>query len=153
MRSARQRVHKVLILALLTGCGGSMTTAPGGPPDGGGTGGGGGGGNGGGAGGGPTPRSVTVTAGNNFFRSDRNRTANPAVDTIAAGGKVTWKWVNTGSVPHNVQSVGMPSFMSGSIETGNGSTYELSFSAPGTYQYNCAIHGNLMTGVIVVTPQ
>jgi len=47
----------------------------------------------------------------------------------------------------------MPSFMSGSIETGNGSTYELSFSAPGTYQYNCAIHGNLMTGVIVVTPQ
>jgi plastocyanin len=78
---------------------------------------------------------------------------NAAVDTVVVGGKVTWKWANTGLVPHNVESIGAPSFMSGGIETGDGSTYELTFSAPGTYRYNCAIHGNLMTGVVVVTAQ
>jgi plastocyanin len=129
-----------------------MATAPGGgPPSGGGNGGGGGGG--GGTSGGPTPRSVTVTLGNNFFRSDRNGSTNPAVDTIVTGGKVTWKWANTGSVPHNVESVATPSFTSGGIETGNGSTYEVTFTSPGSYRYNCAIHGDMMTGVVVVTAQ
>jgi len=33
------------------------------------------------------------------------------------------------------------------------STYEVTFALPGTYRYNCAIHGNLMTGVVVVTGQ
>src|SRR5215467_13156145 len=102
MGGTRLLFQRVLITALLAGCGGSMATAPGGgPPEGGG---------GGGSGGGPVARSVTVTAGNNFFKSDRNGSANPAVDTVVAGGKVSWKWANTGSVPHNVQSVGMPSF-------------------------------------------
>jgi plastocyanin len=36
---------------------------------------------------------------------------------------------------------------------GDGSTYELSFTAPGSYRYECAIHGEQMTGVIVVTGQ
>ena len=121
-----------------------MATAPG-------NGGPGGGGTGGGGNGGPTPASVTITVGNNFFRSDRNGSVNEAVDTVVAGGKVTWKWASTGSVPHNVQSLGMPGFTSGGIETGNGSTYQLTFTAPGTYRYNCAIHGDLMTGVVVVT--
>ena len=145
MGGTRLLFQRVLITALLAGCGGSMATAPGGgPPDGGG---------GGGSGGGPVARSVTVTAGNNFFKSDRNGSANPAVDTVVAGGKVTWKWANTGSVPHNVQSIGMPSFTSSAVETGSGSTYELTFTSPGSYRYNCAIHGDMMTGVIVVIPQ
>lgn len=117
-----------------------MPTAPVTPP------------NGGGDGGGGTPpsASVTVSLGNNFFRSDRNGSVNAAVDTVLAGGKVTWKWASTGSVPHNVQSVGAPSFTSGPLETGDGKTYELTFTAPGTYRYNCAVHGNLMSGVVVV---
>jgi len=150
MRGMRRLGYRALVTALLLGCGGSMATAPGGGPPNGGPGGGTGGGGGGGTGGGPTPQTVTVTLGNNFFRSDRNGSANPAVDTILAGGNVTWKWAATGSVPHNVQSVGMPSFTSGRIETGDGSTYQLTFPTPGTYQYNCAIHGDLMTGVVVV---
>ena len=142
----------MLVASVLAGCGGSMATGPGGRPPGGGDGGGGGGGVGGGVGGGggPAPSAVTVTVGNNFFRSERNRSANAAIDTVAVGGKVTWVWAANGVVPHNVQSVGPPSFVSSAIQTDAGSTYELTFPAPGSYQYNCAIHGDMMTGIIVV---
>ena len=143
MRSMRRLVPGVWLTALLMGCGESTATVSG-PPGGGGS---------GGVGGGPPSGSATVTVGNNSFRSDRNRSVNAAVDTIVVGGKVTWTWANTGLVPHNVASVGIPSFPSGAIETGNGSTYELTFTEPGTYRYNCAIHGNLMTGVVVVAAQ
>ena len=73
---------------------------------------------------------------------------NGAVDTVMVGGKVVWNWAS-GSVPHNVASIGTPSFQSSDVITGYG-TYERTFTAPGTYRYNCAIHGNLMSGVVVV---
>ena len=101
-------------------------------------------------GGNPPAGSVTVSVGNDFFRSDRNRSMNDAVDTVAVGTKVTWTWTNTGMTPHNVQSLGTPGFTSGPVETGNGSSYEVTFTTPGVYRYNCAIHGNLMTGTVVV---
>jgi plastocyanin len=63
---------------------------------------------------------------------------------------VTWKWNNTGSVPHSVESIATPSFASSAIQAGSGSTYQQTFTTPGTYRYNCAVHGNLMTGVVVV---
>jgi plastocyanin len=93
---------------------------------------------------------VTVTVGNNLFRSDRNGSVNSAVDTVAPGSVVRWRWVSTGLVPHNVESVDAPSFTSGPIESTNGSHYDVTFTAPGKYRYNCAIHGDQMTGVIVV---
>ena len=96
------------------------------------------------------PGTVVVTIGNNFFRSDRNGSVNDAVDTVAVGSKVRWQWVGTGSAPHNVASIGTPAFTSGPVETGSGNIYELTFTTPGVYRYNCAIHGNLMTGVVVV---
>ena len=61
--------------------------------------------------------------------------------------------MSTGSAPHNVASVGTPTFASGPVETGSGKIYEQTFTTPGVYRYNCAIHGNLMTGTIVVLPQ
>jgi len=97
--------------------------------------------------------SLSVTVGNIFFRSDRNGTVNTAVDTVLAGGTVTWNWVNTGAEPHTVQSLGAPSFASSGVKSSSGSTYQLTFDTPGKYTYNCAVHGNLMTGVIVVLPQ
>ena len=100
----------------------------------------------GGGGGKPPSAAVSVTVGNNLFRSDRNSTVNPAVDTVLAGGTVTWTWVNTGVVPHTVQSLGTPSFTSSALESSSGSSYQLTFNAPGKYQYNCAVHGNMMTG-------
>ena len=104
----------------------------------------------GGGTGGAAPSTVAVTVGNIFFKSGRNGSANPAVDTVAVNGTVTWTWATTGSVPHSVQSVGSPSFTSSGILTGAGSTYQMKFTTPGTYQYDCAVHGTMMTGTIVV---
>ncbi len=158
MRGMRRLVQAIVITALAAGCGsGSTPTAPttaagggAGGPYGGGTGGGTDGGMNGGTGT-PVSGSVTITVGNDFFRSDRNGSANTAVDTVHAGGTVTWKWNNTASVPHSVQSVSSPAFTSSVIQSGDGSTYQQTFTAPGTYRYNCAVHGDLMTGIVVVT--
>jgi plastocyanin len=54
------------------------------------------------------------------------------------------------SVLHSVESEGSPSFTSSAILTGSGSTYKITFTTPGTYQYDCAVHGTMMTGRIVV---
>jgi plastocyanin len=99
-------------------------------------------------GGGGTPGTVTV--GNIFFKSGNNGTQNPAIDTVAAGTTVTWTWTNTGDTPHSVQSQGSPSFTSSATETGDGKTYTFAFMTPGTYQYDCLVHGSAMTGRIVV---
>ncbi len=69
------------------------------------------------------------------------------MDTIPVGGTATWTW--TGSLPHSVESVGSSSFSSSGIKTGSG-TYAVKFTAPGTYQYDCAVHGTAMTGTILV---
>jgi hypothetical protein len=130
----RNALIGTLALVSLAGCGGY-----------GGTGTYGGGSIGGGGGGGPVG-SVAIGPGIQFV-SGHNGTTNAAVDTIAVGGTVTWTW--TGSLPHSVQSVGSPSFTSSSTMTGSG-TYAVMFSAPGTYQYDCAVHGQLMMGTIVV---
>jgi hypothetical protein len=122
----------MLALASLAGCGGYSGTGTYG-------------GGGGGGGGGPVG-SVTAGPGIQFV-SGHNGSTNAAVDTIPIGGTVTWTW--TGSLPHSVQSVGSASFASSSTMTGNG-TYAVTFTAPGIYRYDCAVHGQLMTGTIVV---
>ena len=81
------------------------------------------------------------------FVSSHNGSQNPAVDTIPAGGTVTWTW--TGSLPHGVQSLGSTSFSGSGIKTAGGS-YSLTFTEPGTYQYDCAVHGTAMRGTIIV---
>jgi plastocyanin len=92
----------------------------------------------------------TVTVGNIFFKSGNNDTQNPAIDTVAVGTTVTWTWTNTGSTPHSVRSEESPSFTSSETLTGDDMTYTFTFTSPGTYQYDCAVHGDLMTGRIVV---
>jgi plastocyanin len=103
------------------------------------------------SGGGPSqdPTDIAVTVGNNFFTSNRNGTSNPAVDTLALNGNATWTW-GPAAGSHSVQSTGLPSFVSSLVKTGAGQTYSLPFTQAGTYTYNCSIHGNLMTGRIVV---
>src|SRR5215467_8827418 len=122
------------LAAALVACGGSTTSEPAivVPP--------------------PDPGTVIVSVGNNFFRSGRNNSVNAAVDTVAVGGKVRWQWVNTGTAPHTIASIGAPNFVSGPVETGSGNIYELTFTTPGVYRYNCANHGDLMTGTVVVMP-
>jgi adhesin/invasin len=98
----------------------------------------------------PPPTTAAVTVGNDFFTSVHNATSNPAVDTVAVGGTVTWTWTNTGGVPHSVESTGSPSFTSSPILAGNNQIYSFTFTTPGTYQYDCAVHGVAMTGRVVV---
>jgi plastocyanin len=99
-----------------------------------------------GTGGGPVG---SVIVGDIFFQSCHNGTK-PAQDTVAVGQMVTWTWTNTGSTSHSVLSTSSPSFTSSDILTGNGQTYTFTFTQPGTYHYSCAVHGSLMTGVVVV---
>jgi len=96
------------------------------------------------------PATAAVTVGDIFFQSGHNGSRNPAVDTVAVNGTVTWTWGPGESLPHSVQSLGSPGFTSSGIQTGAGSSYSFTFAAAGTYHYNCAVHGNLMTGTIVV---
>jgi len=88
--------------------------------------------------------------GNVYFRSAHNGTENPAVDTIAAGGSVTWTWDAEGS--HSIQSTGSPPgiFRNSVVLVGPSYTYRVTFKTPGTYPYDCGVHGAAMTGVIVV---
>ncbi len=146
-----RRFVTALALAVLAGCSGNSPMAPSAGGAGGGTGGGtGGGSTGGDTGGGAAPTTAAITVGNIFFRSGHNGTTNSAVDTVAAGGTVTWTWAGTGSIPHSVQSLGSPSFASSAVQTGDGKTYQVVFSAPGTYRYDCAVHGTIMSGTLVV---
>jgi plastocyanin len=145
-------VSGMLAASLLAGCSDNSTpTAPSSgtpmspPTSGGGTGGGTAGGTGSAA-----PATAAVNVGDIFFQSGQNGTSNTAVDTVAVNGTVTWTWATTENLPHSVQSVGSPSFTSSAIQSGSGNTYQFTFTAPGTYQYDCAVHGAMMTGTIVV---
>lgn len=85
---------------------------------------------------------LAITVGNDFF--------NPGTPTIVAGTAVTWTWVGTGSVPHSVRSTGTPSFPSSVTLTGDGNSHAFTFTVPGAYEYDCAVHGALMKGTITV---
>jgi plastocyanin len=134
------RLFTAVALVVLAGCSGGSATDP--PPDGGST--------GGDTGDGTAAPTAAVSVGNNVFKSGHNGLANPAIDTIAAGGTVTWTWANTGGVPHSVRSLGLSIFRNSVVKSGDGSTYTAAFARAGTYQYDCAIHGEAMTGTIVV---
>ena len=132
----------MVAFAACSGDNGSSLTSPGS---------GNGGGTGGNTGGGtPTSGDVAVIVGNNFMKSARNGSVNPAVDTVAVGASVTWTWTNTGNVPHGIESLGSPVFRNSTVLTGNGSTYRVTFTTAGTYQYDCLVHGTMMPGTIVV---
>ena len=132
----------LIAVAACSGDNGSSLTSPGS---------GGGSGSGSGATGGtPASGDVAVIVGNNFMKSARNGSVNPAVDTAAVGASVTWTWTNTGNVPHGIESLGSPSFPTGPVLTGDGKTYRVTFNTAGTYQYDCLVHGTMMPGTIVV---
>jgi plastocyanin len=135
----RTAVIGCLALASLAGCNSSDSTGVYGGST--------GGGQGGAAGGGGGPVGAVTIGPTIRFVSDHNGTQNPAVDTIAVGATVTWTW--TGPLPHGVQSLGATTFANSGIKTGSG-THAVTFTAPGTYQYDCAVHGTAMRGTIVV---
>lgn len=99
----------------------------------------------------PPPTSIGVTVRNDNFLSARNGSVNPAVDTVAVNGTVTWTWA-AGATTHNVTSTGSPSFTSSATKSAP-ATHAFTFTVAGTYRYYCTIHGaptSGMRGTIVV---
>lgn len=121
-----RRIPLMVAATLLAGCGGATAPGEGGHPAG------------------------DVLVGNIFFRSAHNGTTNPAVDTIAAGDSITWTWNAAGS--HSIQSTGLVPeiFRNSVVMAGASDTYTVTFRNPGTYSYQCQVHGAAMTGRIVV---
>ena len=93
------------------------------------------------------PTAIAITVGNGG-----SLTFSPKVDTVAAGGTVTWNW---GGVGHSVISDGPQSFTSHSTLESTPFTYgPITLNTVGTYNYHCSAHGNAngagMAGTIVV---
>jgi plastocyanin len=75
-----------------------------------------------------------------------NFTYRPQTLTVPVGARVTW--VNRDDVPHTATSTARPkAFDSGTLDTDQSFTH--TFTAPGTYEYFCAVHPR-MTGQVVV---
>ena len=128
LRKVRLFTAIVLSNALLVGCGGQ----PGAPKDQEGT-------------AGNPAQSADNQAAPVRIRID-NFTFEPSEVTIPTGTKVTW--VNHDDVPHTATSSAKPKqFDSGTLDTDGQFTYV--FTAPGTYDYFCALHKH-MTGRIIV---
>jgi plastocyanin len=88
----------------------------------------------------PAPATAAVTVGNDYFRSDRNGTENRAIDTVRVGGTVTWTWIEVNGF-HSVEPAVTPDFTPSDVLSGQGSQYQVTFTAKGTYEYRCGVHG------------
>jgi plastocyanin len=71
-------------------------------------------------------------------------TFRPAVVSIAVGETVTW--VNDDAEEHTVTATDR-SYTSSGLETAQ--TFSHGFTAPGTYQYFCALHPHMTATVVV----
>jgi plastocyanin len=67
----------------------------------------------------------------------------PAQITVPAGTTITW--VNTDDSNHRIK---FPDQMGPRLD--KGATYTRTFDTPGTYAYECGIHGPRMTGSVIV---
>lgn len=83
------------------------------------------------------------------FRSQRNNTSNPAIDTIRVNGTIHWSWLGTRRHGVLINNGGLV-YDSGEFQAPK----ELTLSIPtaGTYAYVCSVHGASMSGLIVVLP-
>jgi len=98
--------------------------------------------------------TVNVDVGDVYF-CDASFAGGVCDTPISAGDTVTWNWV--GSLPHTVTQCDATfttcpppgGFDSGTM-TGAGSTFSETFNAPGTFPYQCNVHGAGMRGRVVV---
>lgn len=90
--------------------------------------------------------TVSVSIGDNFY--------SPATVTVSVGDTV--RWTNNGQAPHSVtadngsfdSSPGCPQDIAACL--GNGDTYSRTFAATGSFSYYCTVHGQTMSGTVVV---
>ena len=142
----KSRLAVLMAAFVLVACGGAgEPTPPGGNtgPTGstGGTGGTGGTGTtGGGGGGGGGSTSSQVTVGDNYY--------SPNNTTVAVNTTVTWTWAES----YTSHSVNFNNSDIQSEPPRSSGTISRQFTVAGTYTYFCSVHGNAMSGQIVVTP-
>ena len=92
-----------------------------------------------------TPPLGGISVTNNVF--------SPSAKTVAVGNSVSWSWNSCTDngysgqtcVSHNV--VFDDGVTSGLMDQGS---YTRTFTAAGTYNYHCAVHGQAMSGTITV---
>ncbi len=70
----------------------------------------------------------------------------PTAVTVTKGGVIQWKV--TGSTAHNVTFDSQSSLTSGTLQQGN--TWQVQFTASGTYSFHCTFHPG-MNGQVTVT--
>jgi plastocyanin len=95
--------------------------------------------------GGGTPADITlgitgINGANSYF---------PNPDTVTMGQTVAWH--NTDGTTHTATSNAAGVFDTGHIGPG-GTSGAIRMNTVGTFTYQCAIHGSLMTGTLVVKP-
>jgi plastocyanin len=98
--------------------------------------------------------TVNVEVGDIYFCSPSF--ANGICETnVSAGDTVQWNWV--GSLPHTVTQCDPgfiicppPGGFDSGMLTGSGSTFSQTFNTPGTFAYQCNIHGAAMRGRVNV---
>ncbi|MDQ3705556.1 MAG: cupredoxin domain-containing protein [Chloroflexota bacterium] len=78
----------------------------------------------------------------------RNYAYDPKTITVNLGDKVIWTGFDTD--PHSVTSMGEHAGLFDSGEFGLNGTYERVFDMPGTYKYYCTVHGEFMSGTVIV---
>jgi plastocyanin len=147
MRVDLALVSVAVAAALAGACGGSsgMSQAPGITGVGsGGSGGGSGGGSMGGSGGHNTTITASSVTTGGVYGSGGNYFFSPTPDTVAAGTVVTFQF---GSVAHNVVFAASPNAPA-NIPASMNTSVDRTFSAAGTYNYMCTIHG--FSGVLAV---
>jgi plastocyanin len=93
------------------------------------------------------PAAIVIDVGKDFYRSIRNGTLDPALDSISVNGLVTWSWSETGAHSVRFSDSELPA---GPELTLAGSQHSVTFPAAGTFPYDCAVHGPRMTGTVVV---
>jgi plastocyanin len=76
----------------------------------------------------------------------------PQTVTIAPGDQV--RWVNNGAMDHNARSGTDPveDGAWGSPDVAPGSSWSMTFTTSGTYDYFCSLHPLLMSGTVIVAP-
>jgi len=94
----------------------------------------------------PAAGSSTPAASGNTVQATSQLTFTPVALTVKKGDTVTWN--NSSGVAHNVTFENGPSFVQA---LNDGSQVSRAFTAAGTFNYFCAIHGRSMHGTIVVS--
>ena len=93
----------------------------------------------------PATRNVSVGPGGSL--SFRDEVSGNGTSTIVVGQTIQWNWA--GGLVHNVTSTSGETLNSGDKSTGN---FSHTFNQAGTTNYLCTIHGQIMSGTVVVNP-